>query len=105
MSEEEIKRRMMEQLQQHGQAEALQQHMQQKQEEAIKHIMRNILTPKARERLANLRSVKPDVATGLEMYLAQLYQSGQIRGKITESQLIEILKKINEKQEFKIRRK
>ena len=103
-TEEEIKRKMMASLQ--NQNEAMQNQMQQKQmEDALKNVMRNVLTPEARERLATLRSVKPDVATGLEIYLAQLYQSGQIRGKITEDQLVMILKKVNESREIRIRRK
>jgi len=49
--------------------------------------------------------VKPEIAAQLEMYLAQLYQSGQLRERITDEQLVIILKKITEKRETKIRRK
>lgn len=110
VTEEEIKRKllqqkMLEQQQQHLQ-EHLQAQMQQQQlEQALRVIKMQILEPKARERLANLKLVKPELATQLEIYLAQLYQSGQIRGRISDEQMVAILKKISEKKEFKIKRK
>ena len=74
-------------------------------EAALKNIMFKILDKKARERLSNLKLVKPDLAMQLEIYLAQLYETGQIKGQITEEQLIAILKKLSEKPETKITRK
>ncbi len=96
--EEEIKRRILHQ--------QMQEHMQQKQVEAtLKVISMQILEPKARERLSNLKVVKPDLAMQLEAYLAQLHQAGQIRGRISEEQLVLILKKISEKREIRIKRR
>lgn len=96
--EDEIKKRLL----QHQ----MQQNMQHQQiESTLKVISMQILEPKARERLANLKVVKPDLALQLEAYLAQLYQAGQLRGRITEEQLVAILKKITEKREIRIRRK
>jgi len=78
---------------------------QQKQaEDGLKNIISKILDKKARERLSNLKLVKPELAMQLEIYLVQLYQAGHIR-TITEEQLIEILKKLSEKKEFRIKRK
>ena len=80
--------------------------MQQKQmEETLKAVSWQILEPKARERLNNLRTVKPELAMQLESYLAQLYQAGQIKQKITEEQLVVILKKLSEKRDIRIKRK
>jgi len=109
-SEEDLKKKMMQQrMQEHmaaQQGEMMQSAMQQQQmEEALKAIRVHMLEPKARERLANLRTVRPEVATNLEIYLAQLYQSGQLRTKITDDQLVMILKKMTETREFKIKRK
>lgn len=101
MSEEEIKRKMLERLQ----SEPQEQIQKQQAEEALKSAMTQILDEKARERLSNLRLVKPDTAIQLEFYLFQLYQTGQVKEKITEEQLIMILKKLGEKKEFKITRK
>ena len=41
-------------------------------------LMRRILTSKARQRLANLRMVKPEFASQLEMQLIQMAQQGRI---------------------------
>ncbi len=70
----------------------------------LKIAMEKILDKKSMERLSNLKLVKPDLALSLELYLFQLYQAGHIK-KITEQQMIEILKKISAKREIKIRRK
>jgi programmed cell death protein 5 len=84
--------------------QAIQQQAQLKQtEEALKSIMLKILTKNARERLNNLKIVKPELALQLEIYLAQLYQSGQIKEQITEQQLILILKNLSNKQDFNIK--
>ena len=109
MSEEdEIKKRMLQQRMHHVQNEQMQSQMQQQQlEETLKTLMQQILEPAARERLSNLKMVKPDMALQLQAYLAQLYQSGQIKGKITEEQVVSILHKLSaaERKEFKITRK
>ena len=97
MDDEFFKQKMQEQLQEQ---------LQQKQmEEVLKVIRMKILDEKARERLSNLRVVKPDLAFQLEVYRAQLYQLGQLKTKLTEEQLIAILKKMSEKKDFKITRK
>ena len=57
-------------------------------------ILRQILTPQARDRLANIKMARPEFAEGLENQLIALAQSGQIRGQVTEEQLIDILKKL-----------
>ena len=100
MSEEDIKRRMLENLQ------SSQENAQKQQaEETLKNAMPHILDEKARERLSNLKLVKPDLAMQLEFYLFQLYQTGLVKEKITEEQLIMVLKKLSEKRDFKITRK
>jgi len=105
MNEEEIKKRMLEKRLQEMQNQEQQHQIQQEQLiEAVKKITYQILDSKARERLSNLKLVKPELAFQLEAYLAQLYELGQIKGKITEEQLITILKKMGTK-DFKIKRK
>ncbi len=68
----------------------------------IRKELAKILDKKARERLANIRLVKPELAIQLELYLYQLYQTGQLKS-VTEEQMIQILKELNKKPEFKIR--
>ncbi|MHA1188000.1 MAG: DNA-binding protein [Candidatus Heimdallarchaeota archaeon] len=57
-------------------------------------ILRQILTPQARDRLANIKMARPEFADGLENQLIALAQSGTLRGPVTEEQLIDILKKL-----------
>lgn len=57
-------------------------------------ILRQILTPQARDRLANIKMARPEFAEGLENQLISLAQSGSLRGPVTEEQLIDILKKL-----------
>ena len=103
MDEEEmIKQRMLQQRMQEQMGEQMQQ---QQMMAALKVITSQILEPKARERLSNLKYVKPDIAMQLEMYLVQLYQSGQLKTRITDEQLVMILRKLTERKETKIRRK
>lgn len=96
-SEEEIKRKMLQASMEQQQAKQA--------EETLKTAMSQILDRKARERLSNLKLVKPEVAMQLEIYLAQLFQSGQLKERITDEQLVMILRKLTERRETKIKRK
>jgi len=70
----------------------------QKEKEALEiqkqAILRQILTEEARQRLANIKLVKPQLAESVELRLIQIAQQGAIREKITDSQLKELLRKI-----------
>ena len=57
-------------------------------------ILRQILTPKARDRLANIKMARPEYAERLENQLIQLASSGSLRGQMTEEQLVEILRRL-----------
>lgn len=57
-------------------------------------ILRQILTPKARDRLANIKMARPDFAEGLENQLISLASRGNLQGQVTEEQLIDILKRL-----------
>ncbi len=105
----EIKRRKMEeymkamQLQNAEEAEAAGQ--QAAIEMQIKALMQRLLEPAARERLANVRLVKPELAKQVEMLILQLYQSGRIRQPITEEQLKSLLNALSSgKKEWNIKR-
>jgi len=70
------------------------------------NIMRVALTSEARQRLTNVRMVKPEVARAIEEYIVQLVSSGKLRRTIDDDQLKEMLTTIQgpAKREFKIRR-
>ncbi len=81
------------------------------QEEASKramreNVMRIALTSEARQRLTNVRMVKPEVARAIEEYIIQLASSGRLKRTIDDDQLKEMLSTIQgtAKREFKIRR-
>jgi programmed cell death protein 5 len=67
--------------------------------------LRVILTPEARQRLANIRMVRPEFAEQLEIQLIQLAQTGRVRLPITDEELKEILSRISSRRrEITIRR-
>ncbi len=71
---------------------------------ARKAILSRMLSKGAYERLARVRAVKPEMAAHLELYMVQLFQSGQLKGEISDEQLRQILDKISQKKDFRIRR-
>ncbi|KAK0510336.1 hypothetical protein JMJ35_007730 [Cladonia borealis] len=73
---------------------------QQKQEaEARNSILTQILTPEAADRLGRIRLVKESRATDVENRLMTLARSGQLRSKVTEDQLKELLGAMAENEE------
>jgi len=67
-----------------------------------KKILRLILSPKALERLSNIKIVKPVIAEQLENYLIQLFQSGRINKTIDEKEMITILENLSNKKTFRL---
>lgn len=108
MSEEELealrKKRLLE-LQQRLTQEQQQLQAQQQIEMQKQAILRRILTPNARQRLTNLRMVKPQFAEQLEVQLIQLVQQGRMSVPVKDEQLKDILKKLqSQRREIRIRR-
>jgi len=69
-------------------------------------ILRQILTPEARDRLANIKLANPEQANVVEMQLIQIAQSGRLQSVITDAMLRDILQKIVPQQrEIKIERR
>lgn len=102
---DELKRRKLLELQQRLQEERAREEQRQQLELQKRAILMEILTPEARSRLANVKVAKPSYATAIENMLIQLAQSGQLKQKITEEQLKQILINIaGKKKEFRIRR-
>jgi len=68
-------------------------------------LLRRILTQEARQRLANLKMVKPEFAAQLELQLIQIAQQGRINIPIDDDQLKEILLRLqSDRKEIRIRR-
>ncbi|MCJ1274507.1 hypothetical protein MMC21_002303 [Puttea exsequens] len=60
-------------------------------DEARASILSQILTPEAADRLGRIRLVKESRAADVENRLIMLARSGQLRSKVTEDQLKELL--------------
>jgi len=91
---EEIRQRKMAELQKRIEEEKAQREAEQNAKIQKQMILRAILTPEARSRLTNLRLSRPDYASTIEAQLIRLAQSGNLRGKVTDLQLKEILRKL-----------
>ena len=97
---------MQNQAQQQAMAQAQQQESQAQFEAQKKQILGQIMTPEARQRLANLKLTKPEMVNQIELQLIQSAQAGSLRGKVTDDQLKVLLRQIaGQKREIKITRK
>lgn len=102
---EELRRRKLLALQQKLAEEQRRAQMEQQLELQKQAILKNILTPEARQRLANLKLVKPEFTAQLELQLIQLAQMGKLPIPLTDEQLKQILIQLqSQKREIKIRR-
>lgn len=102
---EALRRRRLAELQRSSSEDQRRSQAQQQVERQKQAIIRRILTPEARQRLTNIRMVKPEFADELEMQLIQLAQSGRLRGQVTDEQLKKTLVQLEgQKREIKIRR-
>ncbi len=69
-------------------------------------LLRKILTPKARQRLTNLKMVKQDFANQLELQLIQLAQQNRVDIPISDETLKRILVRLqSQRRDMKITRR
>jgi programmed cell death protein 5 len=102
---EELRKRKLTELQQRLAQEQQKIQMQQQIEMQKQAVLRRILTAKARQRLTNLKMVKPEFAEQLELQLIQLAQQGRVNIPITDEQLKDILFRLQpRRRNIKIRR-
>lgn len=98
-----IRQRKLAELQQQQAAQEAQEEQRAALEAQKQSILRQILTEEARQRLANIKLVRPQLAEAVEVRLIQLAQQGSLSTKLTDNQLKDILRKIQgQKRETKI---
>lgn len=101
MSDDELQRirerRMFEIQAQQQQAEE-QRRVQQDAEAQKQALMRRILSPEARQRLTNIKMVRPEYAAQLEIQLIQIAQSGRVKLPISDDVLKRLLEQIQSQQ-------
>lgn len=102
---EELRRKRLLALQQKTSEEQRETQAEQQLELQKQALLRKILTTEARQRLTNLKMIKPEFTKQLELQLIQLTQTGKFRIPITDEQLKQILIQLQgKKRETKIRR-
>lgn len=74
-------------------------------EEMKRQVLGKILAKEAFERLSRIRVVNPNLAGQAELYLLQIYQQGKIHGKITDSQMKDVLRVLTSKKDIMIKRR
>jgi programmed cell death protein 5 len=100
-----LRRRRLANLQKGASEEQRRAEAQEELENQKQNILRSILTPEARQRLANIKMVKRDFANQLEAQLIQLAQTGKLRIPISDSQLKQALTHLqSQRKDIKIRR-
>jgi programmed cell death protein 5 len=108
MSDEEldaIRRRKLQAMQQRS-GSSEQRQSQEDQIEAQKQaLLRQLLSPEARQRLTNLKMIKPEFTEQLELQIIQLAQTGKLPIPLSDAQLKQILQQLQpKKREITIRR-
>ena len=105
---EEIRRKKLMEIMRMQQEENMQKKVEEEKEKEIikQNILRQILEPEARERLARLRLVRPDVAEAVTNQLIMLAQAGRINRQITDDELKDILRRLtSQRREIRIVRR
>ncbi len=108
MSDEEldaIRRKKLSAYQQRASGEQKQAQAEQEMEAQKQALLKQILSPEARQRLTNLKMIKPEFTEQLELQLIQLAQMGKVPIPLSDAQLKQILIQLqSRKRETKITR-
>ncbi|KAJ6488531.1 PDCD5-related protein [Mycena polygramma] len=67
-------------------------------EQMRRDVMATVLDTAARERLSRIALVSPERSKQIEGILMRMVQSGQLRGRVTENQLIDLLEQMEDAQ-------
>ncbi len=101
-----IRRRKLLELQQAQDQAFAQQQIREQQQAQKQTILRQILSPEARERLGRIELAYPELADSIENQLIALAQSGRVQRVIDDATLKQILERVMpRKREIKIERR
>ncbi len=102
---EQIRKRKLLSMQSRMSDEQRQGQAQQQLEQQKQALLAKILAPEARQRLNNLKMVKPEFAEQIELQLIEMAQTGKLPIPLSDAQLKSILLQLqSRKRETKIRR-
>jgi len=103
---EQLRKKKLSALQRQMSDEQRSAQMEQQLEQQKQALLRSILSTEARQRLTNLKMVKPEFTDQLELQLIQLAQQGKIPIPLADEQLKKILTQLqSRKRETTIRRR
>lgn len=101
-----LREKRMKQLQLRLTQEQQRAQMQQQVEIQKQALLRRILSTEARQRLTNLKMVKPEFAEQIELQLIQLAQTGRLKIPVADGQLKKLLVQLqSRRRDIKIRRR
>lgn len=102
---EEIKRRMLEQMQNQMATEQQQKAEQDSAQAQRQALLRQLLESEARGRLERIKLAKPEEGTYIENQIIMLFQMGRIKQRISDSMLKKLIPQLlPKKRDIKIRR-
>ena len=102
---ENLRQKRLLELQKQASAEQTQSQAKKQMEAQKQALLRQILSPESRQRLTNLKMIKPEFTEQIELQLIQLAQMGKIPIPLPDAQLKQILIQLQaRKRETKIRR-
>jgi len=64
-------------------------------DEEKKQILRKMISPEGRERLARVKLVKPELVSQIENYLVNLYINGKIKKVLSEEEIVKLLEMLS----------
>ena len=103
---EALRQKKIAEMQQNSQQQAAAQERARQMEMQKQAILRQIVTPEARDRLANVKIANPELANAVEMQLIQLAQSGRLNDMVSDTMLKNILRQVApQKREITIERR
>lgn len=103
---EELRRRKLAELQRQRDQQAMAEEQAKQIEAGRQAVLRQILTPEARERLGTVRIAYPELARAVEDQLIRLAQSGRVDRQVDDATLRQILRRVApQKREITIERR